>query len=641
MILLLLSFVINVNADTTYIKGTIKSGSSKVYLRSCAKSSCSVVKSDTNGSISLDYPETFEIVGEENSFYKVYYQYSGFWYYGYLAKSSVEKEEYTVLDGTVNEFLTMGFDITYAKKLAILKTMHPSWEFVPLNLDITWNEAISGETKYNSTNLIDGTNTSLRSTADGAYDNGTWTTYSGGSWYAASTQTIKYYMDPRNFLNDAHIFMFETLLYNEAIHTEEAVQTLINTSFMKGNTFYYDENNEKQEISYARTFVESGIKNDVSAIHLASRVLLEQGYNGSALSSGTNEEYPGYYNFFNIQANGSTTASVIHNGLAYAQKQGWNSPYLSILGGGSLISGYNSVGQTSVYLQKFDFIGPSYYSHQYMQNIRAPYKESYTTYSTYVKNNLLNHNFTFAIPIFKGSMPEETSLSLEYNEDSTLSSLSISGCDLMPSFTSNAYNYTCTVDSSTSKVVVNAVATSSSSTVTGNGEVSLSGTEKVIKVVVKSASNSESTYQITIKKSNDKGLTPDEILSKLQINNDSGYISGFDLGSDASSLNKLIKLNYPTASTEISSNNTLSTGMTLKLSNNGDASYTIVMYGDNNGDGDIDIVDLLKVQKHILKVNSLKGAYLKASDVNKDGVVDIVDLLKIQKHILNVSKIEQ
>jgi hypothetical protein len=190
-------------------------------------------------------------------------------------------------------------------------------------------------------------------------------------------------------------------------------------------------------------------------------------------------------------------------------------------------------------------------------------------------------------------------------------------------------------------VVVNAVATSSSSTVTGNGEVSLSGTEKVIKVVVKSASNSESTYQITIKKSNDKGLTPDEILSKLQINNDSGYISGFDLGSDASSLNKLIKLNYPTASTEISSNNTLSTGMTLKLSNNGDASYTIVMYGDNNGDGDIDIVDLLKVQKHILKVNSLKGAYLKASDVNKDGVVDIVDLLKIQKHILNVSKIEQ
>ena len=81
--------------------------------------------------------------------------------------------------------------------------------------------------------------------------------------------------------------------------------------------------------------------------------------------------------------------------------------------------------------------------------------------------------------------------------------------------------------------------------------------------------------------------------------------------------------------------------MTLKLTSNGTSDYTIVIYGDNNGDGEIDIVDLLKLQKHILGVNKVTDAYLKASDVNKDGVVDIVDLLKVQKHILNISKIEQ
>ncbi len=81
--------------------------------------------------------------------------------------------------------------------------------------------------------------------------------------------------------------------------------------------------------------------------------------------------------------------------------------------------------------------------------------------------------------------------------------------------------------------------------------------------------------------------------------------------------------------------------MMLKLTSNGENNYTLVIYGDNNGDGEIDIIDLLKVQKNILGVSKLDEAYLKASDVNKDGLVDIVDLLKVQKHILGVNPIEQ
>ena len=66
----------------------------------------------------------------------------------------------------------------------------------------------------------------------------------------------------------------------------------------------------------------------------------------------------------------------------------------------------------------------------------------------------------------------------------------------------------------------------------------------------------------------------------------------------------------------------------------GSATYNAVIKGDPTGDGNINIQDLLRVQKFILGYTDLTGSYLKAGDTNADGVVNIVDLLRIQKHIL-------
>ncbi len=646
LIILMFSFNINVKADTTYILGNIAKDTTNVALRVCASTSCDLVKSDTNSKIYISYPEAFEIIGEEGNFYKINLQYSGFWYTGYILKNKngkdfVVKKEVTVTDASINEYQTMGFPLSYAKKIATLKALHPTWNFIPYNVNATFDEVIAGETKYISTNLINGSNTSLRNTEDGAYVDGVYQEFAGGGWYSASKQTIKYYVDPRNFLNDGHIFMFEVLAFDEKTQTLDVIQSMLNNTFMSGNAFYITESGEKTDISYAQTFYDSGKKNSVSAIHLVSRVIQEQGSNGSSLSSGDNSEYPGYYNFFNVNANGSTTADVIHNGLAYAKKKNWNSPYASIIGGGNLLGNYISYGQNTLYLQKFDFAGDTYYTNQYMQNIKAPYSESYSSYKAYYKTGFLESNFVFSVPVFKGEMPEITSLTDDYSEDATLSMLSVTGCNLMPSFISSAYEYTCNVSKDTTKVTINAVATNVNSTITGMGDIDLNNDEQTNEIVVTSKGGSTKVYKITIKKVDDIMFTPDEILAKLQINNDGGYISGFDLGSDAKSLNDLVYINYPSVKSEINVQSKLSTGMTLKLTSNGTSDYTIVMYGDNNGDGEIDIVDLLKIQKHILGVNKVDGAYLKASDVNKDGVVDIIDLLKVQKHILNVSKIEQ
>ena len=69
--------------------------------------------------------------------------------------------------------------------------------------------------------------------------------------------------------------------------------------------------------------------------------------------------------------------------------------------------------------------------------------------------------------------------------------------------------------------------------------------------------------------------------------------------------------------------------------------YTIVLYGDLNGDSKVNALDLLKVQKHIIGSTKLSGSSLKSADTNKDGKINALDLLKIQKQILGVSVISQ
>ena len=646
LLLLLFCFITSVSADTTYKRGVIAKGVTGVYVRGCASSNCDRILSDIGAKISISYPRAFEIIGEEGNFYKIRLQYSGFWYEGYISKgnssiSFVDVNEYTISDGLITEYINKGFPESYAKSLAVLKTIHPSWEFNPYYVNATFDEAVAGETRYVNLNLIDSSNTTLRSTEDGAYADGKWITFEGG-WYAASKQTIKFYLDPRNFLNDERVFMFEELGYQENIHTEELVQTMLNGSFMEGNAFYYNDSGEKIEISYAKTFMDSAKKNGVSPVHLVARALQEQGNKGSALSSGDNSEYPGYYNFFNINASGKTDADIIRSGLAYAKKKGWNSPYAAIVNGGDLFNRYvTEFKQSTLYLQKFDLAGDTYYSTQYMQNVRAPYSESFDYYEGYYDNGLIDKTFYFSIPVFKGEMPSMTTLDVNYSEDNTLASLNVSGCNLMPSFISSATNYTCYVSKDTNKVTVSATATNLNAKVDGVGEKNLDNDETKIDVVVTSASGDKKTYTILVQKRDEILYSPDEVLSNLQVNIKNNYISHFDYNLDAASLISQINLNYPTMNAEVNENKILSTGMTLKLKGNGEKTYTIVIYGDNNGDGNIDIVDLLKVQKDILGVNKLNDAYKEAADVNKDGVVDIIDLLKIQKHILGVSKIEQ
>ena len=72
------------------------------------------------------------------------------------------------------------------------------------------------------------------------------------------------------------------------------------------------------------------------------------------------------------------------------------------------------------------------------------------------------------------------------------------------------------------------------------------------------------------------------------------------------------------------------------------AEYYIVIYGDVNGDGRINSVDLLVLQRHILRLETLEPLFLMAANTMRDGRAPTsVDLLRIQRHILRLHTLEQ
>lgn len=284
------------------------------------------------------------------------------------------------------------FPASYRDKLAQLKQAHPNWIFVRQNTGLDWQKVVNSENSKGRS--------LINSVMGPAYRAG----YHSPGWYYASEAAVKYYLDPRNFLDETRIFQFEQLTYNSSYHSKAAVQNILNNTFMRGEL-------PGAGMTYADAFFQVGVSLKVSPFHLACRVFQEQGEGKSALISGTYDAVPayrGYYNYFNIGASGTTTKQVIESGLARAVKEGWNSPYASIKGGSGILSkSYILRGQDTLYLQKFDVDASdgTLYTHQYMQNIMAPYTESQMVRTAYSKINSLDNSFVFKIPVYENMPP--------------------------------------------------------------------------------------------------------------------------------------------------------------------------------------------------------------------------------------------
>ena len=299
----------------------------------------------------------------------------------------------------------------YKELIENLKAKYPNWQFKILYTGLDWNQVIKNETTAaHGRNLVSSSKTGAwvcSTCGDKAYDT--------GKWKCASEVAVSYYMDPRNWLNEDYIFQFENLAYDSNTQTIEGVNKIIaNAGWMQGSSITYtktDGTTATINKSYAQIIIEAAKESNISPYHLASRIVQEQGTGSTASSTGkgTYSGYTGYYNFYNINATGSGSATVIANALNYAKNKGWTDPETAIKGGASWIaSGYINVGQSTLYLQKFDVDnsdGKLYY-HQYMANVSAASTECLSVKSSYSSMGMLNNSFTFLIPVYE-NMPED------------------------------------------------------------------------------------------------------------------------------------------------------------------------------------------------------------------------------------------
>lgn len=583
-----------------------------------------------------------------------------------LISISDVKAAYTEANiGTYEQELAK-FPSSYKPKIQALHNIYPNAIFVAQDkffdysvyreVAVDWNRMLSSEHTSNGRSLVyetlSGKSTDgYRATDSWAYSyyNNTFTKFDNGKWYAANPATISYYMDPRNFLDERYVFMFESHLYNQ-------YQTLSGIEKILSGTFMGDRYCPGTTKKYSEVIMEAAQKNDVSAYMLASRLRQEQGTAGtSSLISGTYSGYEGYYNYFNVSASGNSSTAIITSGLKYAKSQGWNSAYNSIIGGAAFIKTeyvgindkYNVKGQLTGYLQKWDPYGYKLGGHQYMQNITAHYTEASTTYNSYASTNgYKNYRYIFYIPVYS-NMPASTSLPNIGNPNNWLSNLTVNGATVS-GFNRSNESYSINVSDLTNQVVVDYTRVANTSSATGRGTINLTGKTTTVNIVVTAGNGAKKTYVLKINKNSSAGIAVSEIVNASGIKSNGSYLSGISIGTNANTLKSKFQKVSSAASITIKNSsgqvktNNISTGDIITIvSGNETKNYNAVIYGDVNGDGSIKASDYVFIKNKIMGTKYLSGAYLSAADVNKDGKVTAADYVLIKNSIMGSYTIRQ
>ena len=475
-------------------------------------------------------------------------------------------------DADFESYMTkQGFPESYKPYLRKLHEQHPKWIFTAQKLGVDWNTALKEECVVGRNLVHSSALASWKSMEKGAYDfNGGYWYGLDGSWVAASKEIIMYYMDPRNFLNDTYIFMFENQSYDPSYQTESGVKTILADTFMSGS---YTCPDTKKKYTYSQTFMDAAKKSGVSPYHLASRCRNEQGVNGAPQSLGTVKGYENYFNFFDIQAYATSTMTAAEMGCKYAKTTNptyllpWTNQYKSIVGGSIFLgTGYITKGQDTLYLQKFDMVdgGNGLYYHQYMTCVFGQANEAISLKNAY-SQDILNSAMEFKIPVYN-NMPDKLCPKPTSSGDNNnyLKSLSVSGTSISPKFDKFTASYTAKGNAEVSSVTVNANPLGKSAKVSGKGKVSLKTGENTVKVTCTAASGVKRTYTIKI---------------------------------------------------------------TRKA-----ASQTL-QQGDVNGDKYLTVVDALLMLRYNAGKTKLDPAQLKRADMNGDGKVDVIDALTLLKKI--------
>lgn len=304
-----------------------------------------------------------------------------------------------------------GFPKSYKKRLKKLHKLHPSWKFTPVITNIKWSDAVKRMTADPAVNTLwYAYNDSYKSTDEGFYNYLT-DTYSGGSFPAASKQAVKFFMDPRNFLDERNVYMFEDRKYH-SYQKESMVKKLVSmNSVLKKNAKY---------------FVQAGKKYNISPLYLASKSYSELGTSGYMMDGHKftykGIKYKNCYNAYNIgatdtlgkvggliYANGGASKKDYKAGPSTSYGRKWDSPGKAIRGGARFLrKAFIAKKQSTAYTEHFNVMNglDAVGTHVYMTALNAGISMAGLVSDKYSAYDIDEKPLVFYIPVYK-KMPSK------------------------------------------------------------------------------------------------------------------------------------------------------------------------------------------------------------------------------------------
>ena len=130
----------------------------------------------------------------------------------------------------------------------------------------------------------------------------------------------------------------------------------------------------------------------------------------------------------------------------------------------------------------------------------------------------------------------------------------------------------------------------------------------------------------------------DLVIKNYKLDENNYYLSYIPEKTNLSTYSKNIILGDTYKLTVDLNNNYIYTGSKTRITkdNNVIVEYTNIVRGDVNGDGLVNIADVVKVADHTIIQNTIKNSYEKyAGEVTNDNIINISDVIKIADYTLN------
>lgn len=407
---------------------------------------------------------------------------------------------------------SQGFPESYKNQLRALHERHPNWIFKSSHVGLDWNTALNKQVM--SSNLVYYTHPEGYKDVDkDSYDFNAkrYIGKDGNSFVKASDTAVAYYMDPRNFLNEDGIFMFEDLQFNPEYQSEDIVKKILASTSMPSNASKY--------FMEAATMNIGGQTYTISPVYMAAKARAEIG-NGTFMIDGHSftyggKEFKGLYNPFNIGAFDSPDGSAAIKGLVFANGgyygnntsyfRPWNTLERAIKGAALFIGeDYIANNQNTMYYERFNVKNSmeSVGKHQYMTAVYAPANQAYTVYNGYKSYGIGDSAFVFEVPVYDNMPDSLSNIPGSGDNNKFLDSLEIFAngkkLDLNPVFDrfNETYSVAGIIPYSTEEVLVKATPNSGTTYIYGLGAVKLVEGKNDIIVSTKSASGKTKAYVI-------------------------------------------------------------------------------------------------------------------------------------------------